>query len=442
MTENVLSPSSHPPRMALLRLQLKPELPAAARVDGAWWPWSSGLAKELSALLPTLSDRLGEIAIVVFNPQDWDQDLPSSLGIDGDVVRLEGLASHDAGTLAVVGADGQRLTLIVVPPDAAGPAAARSLTAASQADPLDVEADAEARALDEVVGLLARQEATGDSARSEQIRRWVNETADRFENAPVKNYVPILVEHIVRDLMYHSSTAPSAETRERPLSSVARFDIGATVTCSDSSHAGGVKRVVADPLQGRLTHLVVGKGLGDGEDRLVPIDMARPTSSTVVLTCDAAQFRQLRPAVETEFIASSLDQSGYGPEETFLWPHFGLSAGGMGTAGFRVSAQGFNGTVGHDARSHQVPAGEVELRRGSVVSATDGPTGRLHGLIIDQATSRITHLLLQHGHLWGHREVAIPLTCVATMPGDISLNISKDDVEKLPHVPHDALGAR
>ncbi len=215
-----------------------------------------------------------------------------------------------------------------------------------------------------------------------------------------------------------------------------RFEIGARVSCRNGSAIGHLKRVVADPLAGCLTHLVVGPARGQAHDRLVPIGMAHVAASAIVLACDAAGFEDLQPAVETEFIAASLDESGYGPDETYLWPNYGLSAGGMGTPGFRLSARAFNGNVGHDVVSDQVPLDDVELRRGSAVVATDGPIGHLHGLIIDQADARITHLLLQHGHLWGHREVAIPLDCVMTMTGDIHLNVSKDVVAELPDVGH------
>jgi hypothetical protein len=221
-----------------------------------------------------------------------------------------------------------------------------------------------------------------------------------------------------------------------------RFEIGARVSCRNDSVIGHLKRVVADPLAGCLTHLVVGPARGQAHDRLVPIGMAHVAASVIVLSCDAAGFEALQPAVETEFIAGSLDESGYGPDETYLWPNYGLSAGGMGTPGFRLSARTFNGNVGHDVVSDQVPLDDVELRRGSAVIATDGPVGHLHGLIIDQSDARITHLLLQHGHLWGHREVAIPLHCVTTMTGDIRLNVSKDDVESFPAVAHAELAPR
>jgi hypothetical protein len=170
-----------PPRAALLRLQLKPEVSTPLHVDGAWWPWSRQLPVELASLLPTLSDRIGngDIAMVSFDANVWD-DAPANVTIEDNEIRLEGQHSHGANILTVLGTAGERLTLVVVPPDAATPAAVLSLNAASQADPPDAAADAAAQAMDEVVDLLARQDRSTDPERTTQIRRWVEDTADQF----------------------------------------------------------------------------------------------------------------------------------------------------------------------------------------------------------------------------------------------------------------------
>lgn len=220
------------------------------------------------------------------------------------------------------------------------------------------------------------------------------------------------------------------------MSSPARFEIGASVICRNNSFIGHVKRVVADPVARRLTHLVIGPQQGRADDRLVPISMAHVEGSVVALSCDAEGFADLRPAFQPEFITGSRKESGYGPAETYLWSNYGRRDG---SSGLRVSARGFDGSVGHHVRSEQVPVGDVEFRRGCGVIATDGAIGRLHGLINDPATSPITHLLLQHGHLWGQREIAIPVQCVRTMDSDVYLNVAKSDVETLPDVAHDAL---
>jgi hypothetical protein len=54
--------------------------------------------------------------------------------------------------------------------------------------------------------------------------------------------------------------------------------------------------------------------------------------------------------------------------------------------------------------------GEVEIRRGDHVHASDGDIGRVHGLVIDPRNHRVTHVLLQEGDLWGRKQVAIPIS--------------------------------
>jgi hypothetical protein len=43
-------------------------------------------------------------------------------------------------------------------------------------------------------------------------------------------------------------------------------------------------------------------------------------------------------------------------------------------------------------------------------------------------------VLLQEGHLWGHKEVAIPIGAVTGVEDGIRLNITKHQVENLPPV--------
>jgi hypothetical protein len=46
----------------------------------------------------------------------------------------------------------------------------------------------------------------------------------------------------------------------------------------------------------------------------------------------------------------------------------------------------------------------------------------------------VTHVLLQEGHLWGRKEVAIPITAVAGTSDGIRLKIAKQEVQDLPPV--------
>jgi hypothetical protein len=86
-----------------------------------------------------------------------------------------------------------------------------------------------------------------------------------------------------------------------------------------------------------------------------------------------------------------------------------------------------------------LPLGEVTVRRGEQVHATDGQIGRVQGLVINPGNHHVTHVLLQEGHLWGRKEVAIPIAAVTGVSNGIELNITKQEVQDLPAVNVDHL---
>lgn len=108
-------PAPHPRRS--LRLRLKPKAPITGYVDGGWWPRSRDLATELPGLLGVLAVRLGPVRQVAFALGAWDA-APRRAEIDGHSVRLEGFRSQDASTVYVTGTNRQRISLLLVPPEA------------------------------------------------------------------------------------------------------------------------------------------------------------------------------------------------------------------------------------------------------------------------------------------------------------------------------------
>lgn len=111
--------------------------------------------------------------------------------------------------------------------------------------------------------------------------------------------------------------------------------------------------------------------------------------------------------------------------------YYGLG-GGMG--GIGMGGMGMANTP-QVVIEDRVPAGEVEVRRGEHVHASDGNIGRVQGLVIDPKDHHVTHVLLQEGHLWGKREIAIPIGAVKDVAGDgVRLSFTKDEVRDLPPV--------
>jgi uncharacterized protein DUF5994 len=124
------------PSRQMLRLKLKPKAPATGSVDGAWWPRSRDLSTELPALLTVLAIRLGGVERVSYNLATWDA-APRRLDVNGRRLRLGGFHAQHPHTVDLIGANGTRLTLLVLPPGADPVAAHRTLMTASRRDNVD-----------------------------------------------------------------------------------------------------------------------------------------------------------------------------------------------------------------------------------------------------------------------------------------------------------------
>jgi len=215
------------------------------------------------------------------------------------------------------------------------------------------------------------------------------------------------------------------------MSDAAEYTIGADVACSDSA-CGKLSRVVVDPVARSLTHLVVEPTHHLGLSRLVPIELVASAGEEISLSCAKADFDELEAAEEARFLSES-ERLGYGPGEVLAWPYYGLGRG-IGGMGMGMAGMGMGGAP-QSVTFDRVPVGEVTVRRDEHVHASDGAIGRIQGLVIDPSDHHVTHVLLQEGHLWGKKEVAIPIGAVEEVAEDgVRLGLSKDQVRELPAI--------
>ncbi len=191
-----------------------------------------------------------------------------------------------------------------------------------------------------------------------------------------------------------------------------QFTIGSDASCTDGV-CGEVSLVVVDPVAREVTHLVVKPKHRQGLGRLVPLDLVDATTGEVRLRCTVAEFEKLDFAEETQFLSGGSVFGNYAPGQFLFWPYYD---------GIPPITQ------------DTLPLGEVAVRRGEQVHATDGDIGRVQGLVIDPRDHHVTHVLLQEGHVWGRKEVAIPISAVTRVDGGIRLNITKQEVGDLPPV--------
>src|SRR5580704_11372728 len=206
------------------------------------------------------------------------------------------------------------------------------------------------------------------------------------------------------------------------------FVLGSNVSCSDGP-GGELTRVVVDPAARTVTHLVVQPQHRGGTSRLVPVRLAGTGAAAIPLRCTTTQFEGLQEAEETQVLPGALGELGDGQGHQLSAPYYG--PGGMGLA-MAVGTGLGSGTAPRRVSADRIPAGKAEVRRGEHVHATDGPVGKIRGLTVATRGRRVTHVLLDEGHLWGKRRVAIPIGAVADFSDGVRLSLTRDEVRDLP----------
>jgi hypothetical protein len=211
-----------------------------------------------------------------------------------------------------------------------------------------------------------------------------------------------------------------------------RFRIGTEVAGTDGT-CGKLAGVIIDPVARALTHLIVKPGRHRGFGRLVPLKIVESDGDPILLKCTVAQFLGLDEGEELDFLPID-DPTGYGGGQAYHSPHYELDVGaGVVGGGMRDIAYGHRPQ--HDViASDRVPVGEVEVRRGDPVHASDGFIGSVAGLIVDPADLHVTHVLLAEGHLWGRKQVAIPIGAMTRRDQEIRVDLTKEQIEALPPV--------
>jgi sporulation protein YlmC with PRC-barrel domain len=95
-----------------------------------------------------------------------------------------------------------------------------------------------------------------------------------------------------------------------------------------------------------------------------------------------------------------------------------------------------NDTAYAPVNERHVPLGELEVHGGMEVDDSDGKkVGKLDELVLDSNSGDITHIQMLEGHLWGKKDVAIPVSAVDfTDEKTVYLKIDKKAVQALPAV--------
>jgi hypothetical protein len=196
--------------------------------------------------------------------------------------------------------------------------------------------------------------------------------------------------------------------------------LDAQVECMDGM-CGHSVCVLVNPVIDQVTHLVVKEDASPNTEYIVPVDFVTETTvDTIRLRCSKTELEKMAPFIKTTFIEEmvpvrNLDYGGglNRMGSFYYWPY--------------VTPEK---TVYEPEDSQQIPPGELAVRRGSRVEATDGYVGKVDEFLVNPENGHITHMVMREGHLWGKKEVTIPLSAMGELR-----EFDKSQIESLPTFP-------
>lgn len=207
------------------------------------------------------------------------------------------------------------------------------------------------------------------------------------------------------------------------MSDPVQLTFGSDVADRDGT-CGILRRVIVDPDARELTHLVVEPQHGQAAGRLAPIELAVWTADELQLRCSRKDFDGLDEADE-RLLPTGQDAT-QATLQALPFARFGGMSGGM----FTSSRE--EGRAAHPIASEVLPVGKAEIRGGDHVYATDGAIGNIKGLMMTLGDHQLTHVLLDEGHIFGKKEVVIPVSAVTGVGDGVVLSLTMDQVRDLP----------
>lgn len=196
------------------------------------------------------------------------------------------------------------------------------------------------------------------------------------------------------------------------------FPLNVDVHCTDGCY-GRSTRIILNPANEKVTHLVVKSRKSPHPERLVPIRWVKETTpELILLKRSKAEVADLDPFDRTNFVQRSVPHYATDPKLVLLWPYV--------VPARRIFSEKFK----------QVPPGELAVRRGAKVKATDGKIGKVDEFIVNPETGYISHLVLREGLPWDKKLVTISIAEIIRIEENtVYLKLNKEEVRDLPAIP-------
>ena len=192
------------------------------------------------------------------------------------------------------------------------------------------------------------------------------------------------------------------------------------VHCTDGL-AGRSTNIILNPVTKNVTHLVVAARKAPHNEYLVPLKKIKATASEVILlNCLRQELVQMEPFYETHFVRTDVPDLMGLPDDALMWPYH-----------IPLTSKTYHIT------DEAIPPDELGVRRGTHVIDCQGEiVGMIDEFLVEPEEGNITHLVLAQGHLWGKREITIPVYEIERIAeNQVRLKLDKKAISHLPAVP-------
>lgn len=203
------------------------------------------------------------------------------------------------------------------------------------------------------------------------------------------------------------------------------FHFGARVLGNDELGLGELTRIVYNPDSWTVDFLIAQSAHMGERELQIPLDVVVATDDeTVQLSISEDEFENLEEYARSHNVAPPPDRDyADTDEEDEISP--GSTSPPVGAA-TGIESIAFTPILEEDT---YIPSGDGVIDRSTEVWATDGLTGNVRGVAVDDYTHRIGGVAIRHGTMFTH-EIVVPVNLIESMRTDaIVLRVDRSAVD-------------
>lgn len=212
-----------------------------------------------------------------------------------------------------------------------------------------------------------------------------------------------------------------------------QFKKGADVVTADGEKVGDIDRVVIDPREQEVTHVVVREGFLFSEDKVVPVELVASATEDRVTLQDAVEDLDALPSFEEHhYIPLTGDErarSSVPEEEDYVPPLYWYPAYGAP----------MTYPTGHPTPTYateverNIPEDTVPLEEGAEVISVEGEhVGDVERVITDSRDKHVSHFLIAEGVLFKEKKL-VPISWIDVVgENEVHLAVGSAFLENLP----------